>query len=202
MNSEIDRLTAEVTAAKSRLREAIRRAPHQPVEDWELRNPDGSAVRLSALFGTKPDLLVIHNMGKGCRFCTLWADGLRGYVDHIQSRAALVLSSADSPEVLKEFAASRQWMFRCVSAHGSGFSRAMGMASEEGSPYPGVSAFAKLPDGSIVRTGMAGFGPGDDFCAVWPMFDLLRDGAAGWSPQYAYGPQVMSIGIDRDGACD
>ena len=27
---------------------------------------------------------------------------------------------------------------------------------------------------------------GDDFCAVWHMFDLLKDGWAGWEPQYSY----------------
>lgn len=31
--------------------------------------------------------------------------------------------------------------------------------------------------------GRAAFGPGDDFCAVWPLFDLLEGGVDGWAPR-------------------
>src|SRR6516162_6332847 len=33
-------------------------------------------------------LFVIHNMGAGCRNCTLWADGFNGMLRHIENRAA------------------------------------------------------------------------------------------------------------------
>jgi hypothetical protein len=38
-------------------------------------------------------------------------------------------------------------------------------------------------DGRIVRTGRAAFGPGDDYCAVWPLFDLLEGGVGKWEPK-------------------
>jgi len=186
MNEEIERLSKEVQEAKERLREAQKRAEPQPVEDWELRTTDGGPVRLSELFGDKDDLLVAHNMGKGCSYCTLWADGFRGFKDHLENRAAFVLCSDDEPATVKEFAASRDWNFRCVSGAGSDFKAAMNMADEKGKPWPGVSAFKKKPDGSIVRTGFAYFGPGDDFCAVWPMFDLFQGEPDDWSPKYSY----------------
>jgi hypothetical protein len=30
------------------------------------------------------------------------------------------------------------------------------------------------------------FSPGDDFCIVWPIFDLLPGGAGNWDPKYKY----------------
>lgn len=51
---------------------------------------------------------------------------------------------------------------------------------------PGVSALRRNADGTIVRTGTRQFGPGDDFCAIFPMFDLLQDGVGDWQPKYHY----------------
>ena len=188
MTDEIRQLTQAVLDAKSRLREAQARATPQPVQDWELRTTDARPVRLSQLFGDKDDLLVVHNMGKGCVYCTLWADGLRGYTEHLSNRAAFVLCSNDDPATTRAFAASRGWTFRCVSGAGSGFAKAMGFMDDDGDPHPGISAFHRNTDGSIVRTNASPFGPGDDFCCVWPMFDLLKDGVNGWEPKYTYKP--------------
>jgi len=32
----------------------------------------------------------------------------------------------------------------------------------------------------------ASLGPGDDFCSVWHLFNLLPEGPDGWEPQYKY----------------
>lgn len=194
MNDEIARLSRAVMDAKAALREAQTKAGPEPVEDWALRDLDGSAVALSELFGDHDDLLVVHNMGKGCVYCTHWADGFRGHADAIADRAAFVLCSNDEPEVARDFARSRGWNFRCVSGAGSGFARAMGYLDQEDRAMPGVSEFHRRPDGSIVRTGTAPFGPGDDFCPTWPMFDLLQDGPAGWQPKYAYDKPATGCG--------
>jgi predicted dithiol-disulfide oxidoreductase (DUF899 family) len=172
-----------VIEAKAGLLKAIKDQGPQTVEDWELRDLDGSPIRLSELFGEHDDLLVVHNMGKGCSYCTLWADGFRGIADHLGRRCSFVLCSNDEPAIAKAFAEERGWNFRCVSGAGSGFARAMGYADENNSPLPGVSSFHRNADGSITRVSHAPFGPGDDFCAVWPMFDLLQDGANGWTPR-------------------
>jgi hypothetical protein len=29
-----------------------------------------------------------------------------------------------------------------------------------------------------------GFEPGDDFCALWHVFDLIPEGADGWRPMF------------------
>ena len=40
---------------------------------------------LLGMFGEHDMLLLIHNMGQGCRYCTLWADGFTGFC-HIWNR--------------------------------------------------------------------------------------------------------------------
>lgn len=185
-SDEIQQLQKQIHELKARLSEARRSAPHEQVEDYELRRVDGAPVRLSELFDGREDLLVVHNMGKGCAYCTLWADGFRGFAPHLQNRCSFVLCSNDDPETAREFADSRGWNYPVVSGAESGFAKDMGFASEDGKPWPGVSAFHKGNDGVIVRTGSAPFGPGDDFCSPWPLFDLLRGGAGDWAPKYSY----------------
>ncbi len=41
-------------------------------------------------------------------------------------------------------------------------------------------------DGKVVRVANAKFGPGDDFCAVWHLFDLIPEGPDDWQPKYKY----------------
>ncbi|MEZ6243627.1 MAG: DUF899 family protein [Phycisphaerales bacterium] len=186
MSDKINELLRRIDELKKELTEARRAAGPEPVQDYQLRRADASPVRLSELFAGKDDLLVVHNMGKGCVYCTLWADGFTGYAPHLLDRASFVLCSNDEPARAREFSESRGWNYPVVSGAGSSFAKDMGFASPEGKPWPGVSAFHKNADGTIVRTGSAPFGPGDDFCAVWPMLDLLEGGADGWQPKYSY----------------
>jgi hypothetical protein len=58
---------------------------------------------------------------------------------------------------------------------------------EPGRVIPGASAFRKREDGAIERVGRAAeFGPGDDYCPVWHLLDLVEGGAGSWEPKYAY----------------
>jgi predicted dithiol-disulfide oxidoreductase (DUF899 family) len=187
---DIAKLEQDVHDAKRRLKQALRELPHQPLNDYQLRHvPSGSSVALSALFGSHTELLVVHNMGKRCPYCTLWADGFASMYKHLANRCAFVLATPDLPDVAGAFASARGWTFPVVSCEGSTFAHDMGYQGEEstfGSFRPGISAFAKLPHGALVRTGTRVFGPGDDFCSLWPMFDLLRDGDNDWQPKYHY----------------
>ncbi len=162
--------------------EARRARPPEPVEDWELLSADGAPVRLSQLFGDHRDLIVVHNMGRKCPYCSLWADGLAGFARHWPTRCAFVLCSHDPPSVAKAFAAERGWPYRVVSGVSSGFAKAMGFLNEKGSPQPGASVFRKRDDGRLERTGRTSFGPGDDYCAVWPLFEMFAGGAGPWEP--------------------
>ncbi|HRF59010.1 MAG TPA: DUF899 family protein [Fimbriimonadaceae bacterium] len=182
---EIAKIHEEIDVLKKKLAEARSGRPPEPVRDYKFRTSKGT-VNLSELFGDRNELLIIHNMGQGCVYCTLWADGLNGFTDHLENRAAFALVSPDEPAVAEAFAEGRGWRFKIFSSSGDTFTQDMGFWKEADGYWPGVSAFAKLEDGSIIRTGMAFFGPGDDFCAVWPMFDLLQGGVGKWEPQYSY----------------
>lgn len=173
-------------ALHQELSELRRSLPAQPVSDYTLQGPAGP-VTLSSLLADKPDLLVIHNMGRGCAYCTLWADGFNGLVPHLRDRAGFVLVSPDPVDVQASFAAERGWTMPMLSDAAGDFTRDMGFVGEGGDYWPGVSAFRRRDDGSIVRTGMDVFGPGDVYNAPWHLFDLLEGGVGEWGPRFTYG---------------
>jgi predicted dithiol-disulfide oxidoreductase (DUF899 family) len=181
---EIEKLEGEILHLQERLAAMKRELPPSPVEDYTLQGWSGP-VRLSALFRDKSDLIVIHNMGRSCAYCTLWADGFNGVVPHLEDRVGLAVVSPDPPSVQKEFALSRSWRFRMASAEGSTFIEDMGFRGEK-SWLPGVSTFWRDETGRIVRVAKAAFGPGDPFAGIWHLFALLRGGAGAWKPRVQY----------------
>lgn len=182
--ARLDAYREQIAELRQRMRETQASIEPEPVQDYELAGPQG-AVRLSSLFGDKSELIVIHNMGASCPNCTLWADGFNGLYPHIADRAAFVVASPDAPDAQVKFAASRGWRFPMVSHGGSGFAADMGYRSETDGWLPGVSVFRR-DGGRIVRVADTRFSPGDDFCTVWHLFDLLPEGAAGWRARYSY----------------
>ena len=48
----------------------------QKVIDYDLVDSENQKIKLSQLFGTKKDLILVHNMGKSCPYCTMWAEGV------------------------------------------------------------------------------------------------------------------------------
>jgi len=184
LRRDVERLEEDILEKSKRLAKMKRSLPRETVKDYVLAGW-GGPVSLSSLFGAKSDLIVIHNMGKGCRFCTLWADGFNGVRHHLADRAGFVVCSPDSVETQKAFAASRGWAFPMVSGHGSTFIEDMGFRGEK-SWMPGLSTFRRLPDGGIERVAHAFFGPHDPFCGVWHMIALLADGEMEWQPKYEY----------------
>lgn len=169
--------------ARKELSDAQKNREPESVTDYTFEG-SGKSVTLSELFGDKNDLFVIHNMGTSCPYCTLWADGFNGVFDHWQDRAAVVISSPDSVEKQQQFKTERKWKFEMVSTADNTFAKDMGYRNNKGH-HPGVSVFSKSADG-ITRVADTPFGPGDDFCAVWHLFDLLPDGSNGWQPKFEY----------------
>jgi predicted dithiol-disulfide oxidoreductase (DUF899 family) len=178
-------LRGQIAELRQRMRDAQANVEPEPVRDYEFATAEGS-LRLSLLFGTKRDLFVIHNMGRDCPNCTIWADGFNGIYPHIADRAAFVISSPDPPHVQQSFAANRGLRFPMISHQGSTFAADMGYRSATNGWLPGVSVFRR--DGNkIVRAADTGFEPSDDFCALWHLFDLLPEGATGWQAKFSYG---------------
>ena len=184
---------AQIEALREEMRAIQAAIEPEAVTDYVFAGWNGP-VRLSELFYCQTRLpSEIHNMGTGCPACTMWADGFNGVYDHLADRAGFVVSSPNAVEVQKPFAAGRGWRFPMVSHAGTTFAKDMGycrlgadpVADQMGGWYPGVSAFQKQGD-RIVRVSDAELGEDDDFCAVWRLFDLLPEHAAGWVPKFRY----------------
>jgi|SRR5262249_46074110 len=174
----------QIAELRQQMRDVQATAEPEEVRDYELGTTNG-VVRLSELLGDKRDLIVIHNMGVSCAYCTLWADGYNGIYDHLAARAAFVVSSPDPADVQQKFAQGRGWRFRMVSHAGTTFAADMGYRSEEGGWLPGISVFRR--EGSrILRVSDATCDVGDEFCTLWHIFDMLPEGAAGFRPKFRY----------------
>jgi len=183
-SEEITALEAEIQEKKKRLAELIRNAPDEKVTDYTFEGIDGS-IRLSELFGGNGELLLIHNMGKSCPYCTLWADGFNGVRHHLENRVPFAVISPDPPPVQREFAESRNWKFKMYSCGNNSFAADLKFKGDNGY-YPGFSTFRKDRNGEIFRTGFRYFGPGDDFCSAWHLFDILAKGTNNWTPKFSY----------------
>lgn len=174
----------QIADLRQKMRAAQAAIEPEEVSDYAFSTPGGTH-KLSELFGDKDELILIHNMGRKCPYCTLWADGFNGVYHHLADRAAFAVSSPDSPATQKEFASGRGWRFPMVSHDGTSFAADMGYRAKDGRWMPGVSVFRR--DGArILRVSSTGFSPLDDFCSVWHIFDLLPEGVGGWSPKFSY----------------
>lgn len=174
----------QIAGLRQEMRKLQQAIEPQPVDDYRLATATNE-VRLSQLFGDKDDLIVIHNMGTSCAYCTLWADGFNGVYQHLANRAAFVVTSPDSPDAQREFAEKRGWRFPMASHGGTSFAADMGYGSETGGLRPGISVFQRRGE-RIVRVADQGMRPHDDFCLVWHMLDMLPEGAADWRPKFSY----------------
>ncbi|MBI1333308.1 MAG: DUF899 domain-containing protein [Armatimonadetes bacterium] len=183
ITEEIKALEKEIEEQKVRLAELRRSAPADPVQDYELKRADGTSVKLSDLFGEYDEMLLIHNMGSGCSYCTLWADGFNAFWPYLKTKCAFVLTSPDPAHKMAQFTGSRDWEFPCVSLDGTSLVKDFGFDAEWGT-WPGVTALKKNADGSITRHAQSYFGPGDDYCALWGLLDLLPGGKGDWEPNY------------------
>lgn len=177
------KLEKQLVGLKKKLALARRKTGKRLVPDYELHGW-GGGVRLSELFGDKKELIVIQNMGRHCSYCTLWADGFNGMLPHLEDRAAFVVCSPDSSETQQAFAGARGWKFRMVSSQETTFKKDLGFESK-GRALPGVTTFQKDARGKIWQVASAGFGPGDDYCSLWSLLDLLPKGV-NWTPKLSY----------------
>jgi predicted dithiol-disulfide oxidoreductase (DUF899 family) len=178
VNGKLTDYRRQIATIREKMRETLAAVEPQEVKDYELASTEGP-VRLSQLFDGHEDLILIHNMGVSCSYCTLWADGYNGLHPHVVTRAGFAVSSPDRPTVQKKFAESRGWRFPMVSHAGTSFAADMGYVSAKGGWMPGVSVFRR-DGGTILRVSDTGFSPGDDFCTLWHFFDLLPGGVGEW----------------------
>lgn len=186
IDTQVDELEYQLQDIKRKLAELRRQRPREEVTDYQLLDSEGRKTPLSSLFGNQHRLILIHNMGRQCSYCTMWADGFVGLLPHLNDRAAFVVTSPDEPAEQKAFAQSRGWKFPMYSVAGTSLVSDLGFDDPKEGLMPGVSVLAKEADGKIYRVGRAEFGPGDDFCPVWHFLELFPEGVDGWEPKFNY----------------
>ena len=153
----------------------------QIMTDYELSRHDGSKVHLSELFGEHTQMVLIHNMGFACNYCTLWAEGFNGYFRHLESgeygnKAKFLLVSNDRPDQQLAGATQRGWKFDMLSCRGTSLSADLGYQSQDGDKvhyHPGMVIVEKLADGSLRRYLKSVIGPGDCYMGLFHMFARL-----------------------------
>jgi predicted dithiol-disulfide oxidoreductase (DUF899 family) len=181
---KLEELKKEFESLREEINKVRRAAEPQEMKDYAFTRSTGAPASWKDLFGGRDDLVVIHNMGRGCSYCTLWADGFNGVYDHLANRAAFVVATPDQPEAQTEFAGSRDWRFPMITYRGTTLAEDTGYGGDGGFS-PGVSVFQRK-NGKVVRVSDTAFGPGDLYCGVWHLFDLMPRGADGWKPKFNY----------------
>lgn len=193
MNEQIQKLEIQIGELSKQLQNLRAQQSPAPVKNYSLCDINGDTSLLQ-LFGDKKDLIAIHNMGQGCRYCTTWADGFNGFVAHLEDRFSLVLLSKDAPELQRRFANSRGWKFRLASHEGGPYMQEQSVMPGEGNA-PGIVWYVREGD-KIFRRNRSAFGPGDQFCSLWHILSLGGFGGENWTPQFNYWqrPEVLDDG--------
>ncbi len=182
-NTEIAALEAQIYELTVRLNQLRQAETGAEVPNYTFSTLTGDASLLD-LFAGRDTLLLIHNMGQGCRYCTLWADGFNGFLPHLESVMSVVLVSRDEPALQRRFANSRGWRFRLASHGGGDYIREQS-AQDGADNMPGAVVYTR--DGTTIRRKNAVvFGPGDRFCSAWNLLALAGFDEAGWTPQFNY----------------
>ena len=194
--TEAQKLELEIMQKSQQLAALRRSEPGVAVTNYPFATLDGD-VSLADLFAGRDRLLMIHNMGQGCRYCTLWADGINGVLAHLEDSMAVALVSKDPPDVQRRMALDRGWRFRLAS-HGGGAYMTEQCAIGEHNNMPGATIYTR--DGeTIQRRGQTAFGPGDLYSPLWHFLSLGGVGAGDWTAQFHYWsrPEELDDGADN-----
>ncbi len=194
--AEIAETESELMRLSVKLAGLRKQAAPLPVKNYKFRDINGE-VTLEELFAGRDRLFAIHNMGQGCRYCTLWADGFNGFVPHLEDRFAFVLLSKDDPEIQRRFANQRGWRFRMASHDGGAYIKEQS-AGPGGDNLPGMVCYERR-GGKIFRKNATVFGPNDQFCALWPVISLAGLSEEDWVPQYSYWKRPAKGDMDDGG---
>lgn len=195
IHNEIEALEKEIRQKQVALSALRRRLSAQrPMINASFLDREGNIRTLTDLFGDKEALIMIHNMGISCTYCSLWADGFNGFTPHLEKQVSFVVCSPDPVAIQRSMTLSRGWNFRMYSYADSDFIRSIGFlkkTADKETPLPGVSVFIRR-EGQIFLESQAYFGPGDAYCSIWNLLDLLPTGWGDFRPlpNAAFAPNI------------
>jgi len=172
------------------------------IEDYSFVSPHGT-VRLSELLWRQGTTAVrlFTTWAPGCRYChPCGPDGFRRrpcrtFENRAGVRHLLARCSGDAGEA--------QGRARLAHAHGLarglglcrrawGFKEDTGIKGDDGW-RPGISVFRKTAGKILLRVVDTSCAPGDDFCVVWHLFDLIPEGPAHWEPQFSLAMKAANV---------
>ncbi len=188
--TDAEKLELEIMEKSQQLAALRAKEADREVKDYKFQTQSGE-ISMSEMFAGRDRLLMIHNMGQGCRYCTLWADGINGILAHLEDAMSVVFVSKDPPETQRRMALNRDWRFQMVS-HGGGDYMSEQCAVGDHANYPGAAVY-QLNDGKIVRRAGAPFGPGDLYSPMWHFLSLAGIGMSDWTPQFQYWQRPASL---------
>lgn len=183
MTTEIQKMEEQIMELNGKLLKLRKETRPTEVRNYTFKTLDGETTLLK-LFGDKKILFAIHNMGQGCRYCTLWADGMNAFLPHLEDQAAVVLFSKDAPEIQRRFANSRGWRFRLASHGGGDYIRDQSV-KDGAENMPGMVCYIREGD-KVFKKNSTVWGPGDEFCPQWHILSLAGLSEDDWTPQYGY----------------
>jgi predicted dithiol-disulfide oxidoreductase (DUF899 family) len=163
---------------------------------------DARPVRLSELFGGKPNLIAYSymfgpNMDHSCPNCTSILDGLDGQAQHVNQRASLVVIAKSPIARIRAFAKDRGWRnLRLVSSATNDYNIDYHGETAKGDQTSTLNVFS-CKDGTVRHSfatelqHMPG-GPGesprhvDSIWPLWNLFDFTPDGRGEDHPKLQY----------------
>jgi len=183
MTNEIQKIEMEIMELSKKLSKLRKDSVPVPTKNYTFKDLNGD-VNLLDLFSGKDILFAIHNMGQGCRYCTLWADGLNAFLPHLEDQFAVVLLSKDTPDVQRRIANQRGWRFRTASHGGGDYIKNESVLAGQDN-MPGIVCYTRKGS-EIFKKNSAIFGPDDQYCSVWPILGLAGLDEKSWFPQFSY----------------
>src|SRR3989338_8150294 len=100
VEKEIWNLEKDIETIREKIKSLRATLPEEVIQNYTLTDLEGNQVDLEKLFGGHDEMILVHNMGPQCPYCTLWADGFNSLIPYIRSRCALVVETDKPAEKL------------------------------------------------------------------------------------------------------
>jgi predicted dithiol-disulfide oxidoreductase (DUF899 family) len=190
----------EFSRARDKIAARRRELPWVIVDKAYTFDSSDGPVSLADLFKGRSQLIVYHYMlgadwEEGCRGCSFVSDHFDGALPHVGARDVSFAAVSIAPlEKIQQFKERMGWKFNWVSSQGTTFNRDFrvsftpeeveagkadynfGVNNIGAEEMPGLSVFARGPDGSIYRT-YSTYGRGLDLLiGAYNLLDLVPKG--------------------------
>lgn len=190
---EADRLRDQISAERRNL-------PWEKIEKHYVFDSTSGKVSLADLFARRSQLVVYHFMfgpdwQEGCPSCSFVSDHFDGALPHLAARDVTLVAVSRAPlPKIQAFRERMGWKFQWVSSHGTDFNTDFHVSFTEeemakgrvtynyaeqefpSAEAPGISVFAKAPDGAIYHT-YSTFGRGvETVMGTYRILDLVPNG--------------------------